>query len=217
MKIDGLDRVYGLWGSSATDVYAMAGSALFHFDGKEWKNMEAPTHSLFMQAIHGTSATNVWVAGFNGLALVWNGKEWSDRSRSGTQLEDFDSLSVVSETEAWAVAGFSDTTLYHAPGWVESGSNKGSAVYAVGGEVFFGDCKKNGEAWDCPETPLGLLAYSGSKANDVWAISQSALYHYDGTWKAVAEMKYDAFLNGVWSDGEGAWIVGAGIRDYHPL
>ena len=211
------DSISLLWGTSATDIYAVTGSEVFHYDGQGWTNMNPPNQSLFMQAIDGTSATNVWVAGFNGLALRWDGSEWQGRSRSGIQLDDFTSLSVVSETEAWAVAGFGKITLYHAPGWEESAVDKGMAVHAVEGELFFGDCKKNGDAWDCPEPRVGIRKYSGRKAKDFWAISQSSLYHYDGSWRAVVEMKYDAFLNDVWTDGEGAWIVGSGIRDYHHL
>ena len=223
ITVPGLDAVHGLWGASSTDIYAISGSSAFHYDGKSWTDMQPPNHSLFLEALSGTSSTNVWFAGFNGLVLVWDGKTWSERSLAAAAgepaAEDFDSLSVLSPTEAWGTAGFVAPKLYHyAAGWTEVSSVGGEgAVYAVGSDVWWGRCHMNGAAADCPADLSSTIgAIWGLGAKDIWAVSQDALYHYDGAWSTILQLKYDAFLGDVWSSGEGAWIAGAGLREHHP-
>lgn len=76
-----------IWGSSENDVYmcghsAGPGGGLWHFDGNEWLEIDLQSeinwHALYT-AVHGTSAQNVWVVGYNGnlpFVVQYNGAKW---------------------------------------------------------------------------------------------------------------------------------------------
>lgn len=79
-----------IWGSSPTDVF-VAGfqvteddegnftvtSAIWHFDGTAWAPMSVPSGDTVLNDIWGTSASNVFAAGDDGLILHFDGTAWT--------------------------------------------------------------------------------------------------------------------------------------------
>ena len=73
--------VFGLWGASPTDVWAVGGDGnanafAWRFDGTSWRDVPLPagvatTNSLFK--VWGRAANDVWFVGSKGLCLHWNG------------------------------------------------------------------------------------------------------------------------------------------------
>jgi hypothetical protein len=81
------DAVTSLWGRSSTDVYALEGSRLVHFDGKKWSSIDAELPGA--QALAGT-ASEVLV--LTSAALSPRSADWLDstslRQRPVDQLPE---------------------------------------------------------------------------------------------------------------------------------
>jgi hypothetical protein len=63
-EIPGASSLAGLWGSSASDVYAV-GNGIFHYDGQTWTKIDERSGA----DIWGPSPTDVYVVGASGLIL----------------------------------------------------------------------------------------------------------------------------------------------------
>lgn len=72
--------VFGIWGSSPTDVFAVGGIGrtagfVWRFDGTSWSEVALPAHfagqSLFK--VWGTGAGDAWIVGTDGAVLHWDG------------------------------------------------------------------------------------------------------------------------------------------------
>ncbi len=104
----------GVWGSSATDVFAVgargsAGGNILHYDGSAWSPMSTNTPFDFF-GIWGTSSTDVFATGSPGAILHYDGKSWTWLISGVTQ-----GLSAVwgsSPSNVFAV-GMSGTILHY--------------------------------------------------------------------------------------------------------
>src|SRR5438876_160343 len=86
----------GVWGASASDVWAVGDGAnygapctILHYDGATWSNAPSPTTfpPVNLSAVWGTSASDVWAVGntavtapvprYNGVILHYDGTSWS--------------------------------------------------------------------------------------------------------------------------------------------
>ncbi len=66
----------GLWGSSATDIFAVgAPGAILHFDGQGWTAMDSGT-DVFLHAVGGSSPENVYAVGEDCTVLHFDGTTW---------------------------------------------------------------------------------------------------------------------------------------------
>jgi hypothetical protein len=65
--------LYGVWGSSGTDVFAVGSvGTLLHYDGNDWTPMNSgTTENLF--GIWGTSESDIFAVGGNGTILHYGG------------------------------------------------------------------------------------------------------------------------------------------------
>lgn len=82
----GYRAVYDVWGSSATDVWAVgfrifsgvAGAMIVHYDGQAWTDV-TPPHVRAIDAtlytIHASSRNDIWAAGYE-YAIHFNGAQW---------------------------------------------------------------------------------------------------------------------------------------------
>lgn len=101
--------VFGIWGSSPDDVFAVGGLGraagfVWHWDGTRWANVALPPgfggQSLFK--VWGTRRGDAWIVGTDGAVLHWNGTSL-DIVNAGTTRTLF-TVHVVGETIA-AVGG----------------------------------------------------------------------------------------------------------------
>jgi len=70
--------IAGVWGSSASDVFAVANIGnILHSTGASWTAMETGTSYKF-QDVWGNSGDNVYAVGASGALMKYDGSEWLD-------------------------------------------------------------------------------------------------------------------------------------------
>jgi hypothetical protein len=71
------DKLLGLWGASATDIWAVGlNGGAYHFDGEAWVKKATGTKEAIWAA-WGFNASDVWFVGTNGTTLHWDGKAFT--------------------------------------------------------------------------------------------------------------------------------------------
>jgi hypothetical protein len=152
--------LFGVWGSSASDIWAVGTAGLIlHFDGSKWSKVTpAPTINT-LYGVMGRSANDVWAVGSKAI-LHFDGTKWSPAT--GVTVE---------------------VTLYAV--WVDP---SGDEVWAVGHEGAA--YHYNGTSWKSrkPSTTKTLKAVWGSGPQAVWAGGEDGeLLRHNGTaWSSVS-------------------------------
>jgi photosystem II stability/assembly factor-like uncharacterized protein len=68
------DTLKDIWGSSSSDVYAVAiEGAILHYDGTTWNTMNSGSGNT-LRAVWGTSSSDAFVVGDEGTVLHYDGK-----------------------------------------------------------------------------------------------------------------------------------------------
>lgn len=192
--------INGLWGASASDVYAVGGDdvmgCIFHWDGAAWTPSTDDTGDALLdiqlQGVWGSSGSDVFAVGGGistdgmGLVLHHDGSGWLPMD-----IGPVGNLRGV---------------------WGSSAAD----VFAVGlgGAILHYD----GSDWTTQEGAAGadLCAVWGSSASDVFAAGYDAaagtaiILRYDGsTWSAMAGVNGPEALRGLWgSSAADVWSVG---------
>jgi hypothetical protein len=181
----------GLWGSGATDVWAVgAGGTILHWDGAAWSPSPSGTNAD-LSSVWGSGATDVWAVGVGGTILHWDGTAWSP-STSGTSA-DFADVWGSSVSDVWVTGGVTGLH-WNGASWSDklSGSSTGQGVW----------CSGASDVWVVgPGTLPSIL-------NGV------SIHHWDG---AAWHSKWDyylkpanSYLSDVWgSSGSDVWITGS--------
>ncbi len=163
-------NLYGLWGSSPTDFYAVGGSGtIIRFDGNAWKpSFSGTTESL--RAVAGNSSGLVVVVGSGGTILRQDGVGWTIMNSNTT--EDLTGVWVSEENTAFAVG------------------NRGIILYLDGVDWSALDSTTSEpltDVWGVSPTDVFASGYAGT------------VLHYDGTrWSAMKPGKRDDYLS-VWA------------------
>jgi len=163
-------------GNSTTATTALA----LQWNGSTWTQVPTPistTNDLTINAISGSSASDIWVVGqtvtpgyhnrqFTSVIMHYNGSSWTQSSvpdQSG--LLDVDALSPV---DAWAVAADGSVLNWNGSAWTVQTQESGAQQVAVlspsdvwvGGIVSVGHY--NGSAWSTTPTPSGINELYGA-------------------------------------------------------
>lgn len=194
----------GVWGSSATDIFAVGDrSLIYHYDGTSWSKMENPAKYYHLKSVWGTAPDNVYAVG--DAILHYDGEAWhkenspagyyanlrgiwgsgpDDIYAVGWGIDHFDgtSWSKVDSTgwTLWSVCGTSSTN-----------------VYAVGDDFIV---HYDGVSWQ--KTPVPYTKLSGiwvSPDNHIFISTYQGMIHNDGSGWAVLP------LNAHWAYGQGVW------------
>lgn len=122
-------KLFGLWGTSPTDVYAVGGDVnggldgvILHYDGTTWTEVATapPADSgTRRQAfkIWGSAADDVWVVGTGALIMHYDGADWV--TDDSPPLFDSVPLTTVHGTgpdDVYAVGGFGNAATIHYDG-----------------------------------------------------------------------------------------------------
>ncbi len=67
------DRLFGVWGSSGSDVWAVGEQGILRWNGSAWARVETGDYGL--RAVWGSSASDVWAVGSGGTILHWNASQ----------------------------------------------------------------------------------------------------------------------------------------------
>lgn len=217
---DGLG-IWGLWGSSPTDVFAVGyinvttglwTAYVAHYDGAAWSQMPLPRGEyLRLGDVWGTSASNVYATGEyhvwdddeavgdRGVILHYDGHQWSEVLR-----EPFLHLKAI---------------------WGSSAND----IYATGLNYVRDDPRAqpydpviwhyDGVRWSVlPPTPQPCCRGEtwGSSATDVYVLAGGGIIHYDG--QAWSETLSEPIigLSGIWVSSTGdAFAVGEAGTIWH--
>ncbi|MEQ1505307.1 MAG: hypothetical protein ABMB14_23955 [Myxococcota bacterium] len=117
--------IFGIWGSSPTDVWAVGGDvgnslpgAIFHFDGTAWTQAaEAPADpdGNRRQAfkVWGSAADDVWVIGTGALVMHWDGAAWTGLEQPLYGETPLTTVSGRAPNDVYAVGGFNNAAVAH--------------------------------------------------------------------------------------------------------
>jgi hypothetical protein len=131
------DRFETGWGTSATNMYCAGASGLYHFDGSAMSQVVAKPDLL---QVRGTSASDVWVAGKNGVLQHFNGTTWGAVD-AGQASADLLGVAAVAPDEVFATDA-SRVYEYDGVAWRTSSIPAGYqvnyfALYAPSTHVIF--------------------------------------------------------------------------------
>lgn len=188
----------GVWGTSASNVYAANHTGLLRWDGTAWAHVaDARWRSLY--DVWGSSASNVWAVGDKGEMLRWDGAAWS--------LSRYDGTSVTSQP----LGSHDPPALQYTLRGVWGSS--GSSVFAVGdsGVVL----RYDGSSWTrmATGTTAQLNRVWGSSASNVYAATSTGrLLRYNGqSWSFVPGVQAPGALWSVWgTSATNVYAVGDG-------
>ncbi len=193
--------IFGLWGASPDDVFAVGGVAnregfIWQYDGDDWTVADLPldefplTDSGELPALFkvwGRASDDVWVVGDLGIVLHYDGDDWT--------LVDSETTETL-----FTVYGNEDE------------------VFAVGGNaagvVLRGD--RDGFVQDTPPAAPLLQGLTVDEQDRVWVAGEDgyAARLDGGEWGEV-DLGYEAppqSVHALWSDGEGAiWTAGGEV------
>ncbi|MFP2930311.1 WD40/YVTN/BNR-like repeat-containing protein [Pyxidicoccus sp. 3LG] len=174
--------VYAAASDAAWAVTSESSRARIHrWSGTAWSE-EYAEDTLGLQAVHGSSRTDVWAVGANGAAVHRDGTGWTRVSTGSTQtLTD-----VWTHGPSLAVAVGNGGTVLHWNGtaWTAMASGTRQALNSV---------------W-------------GSGPSDIWAAGAGGtLLHFDGTSWSTACSGTGAALDAVWgTSATDVWAAGSG-------
>ncbi len=165
----------GIWGSSASDVFAVGlGGTILHFDGSTWSAMASGT-TADLHAIWGAAANDVFAVGGNfpnGTILHYNGSAWSAMT-SGT-TGPLRGVWGSSASDVFAVGDGYTIVHYDGSTWVPMTSFGSASLYGIWGSSA-SDVFATGTAAILNQTQ-GIAGY------------RSFIEHYDGSaWTTMAE------------------------------
>lgn len=241
----GADDIFGIWGIDGIDPFFLtaytvawtvgASGAIMKWDGTNWTTVTSPV-ATNLNAVWGTSASNVWAVGDGGVIIRWNGTTWATVASGVT--DDLRGVWGTASGNIWAVGAAGTIIHWNGTNWATQVSGTTDDLYSIWGsstaDVWaVGEsgriCWWNGTAWTTVTSPTGntLLSVWGSSPWDAWACGVSGtLIRFDvyGAWKTVttglSSDLYAGCLGSVLADGSAypystSWIVGDNAEIYY--
>ena len=200
-------RLRGLWGSSATDIYAVGFdfvapiARMLHYDGATWTEVPgfvADAEQLSFEAVWGTSATDVWAVGgaFDGefdrtLIYHFAGEFWQRMLLPGALNPSL--------MDVW---GSGPSDVYAVGHDMASDPGVGVVLHydgATWSPVFQQDGLVPNAVWGTSATDVFLAGFQVTQKSDGEFTVTSAIWHYDGsTWSPMDLPKGDEVLSDIW-------------------
>jgi uncharacterized protein YjdB len=192
------EGINGLWGTSATDVFATAGGRVLRYAGTTWNSVFADAAFLNMD-VWGTSASDLYVVGGGARVLHYDGTTWSLMTSGLSNM--LPAVWGASPRDIFAVSW--DGTIVHFDGatWSSMGSPAPSAVlfgvwgasandvYVVGAiPTAWAAFHYDGTSWNemSSSVPLAVHDVWGISGADIYAAFLGNVFHYDGaTWTRI--------------------------------
>lgn len=229
---DSGQRVRGLWGAVADDVWAVGDfGTLMRWDGREWKNANRSTVQE-LRAIAVAAPDDAWAVGRNETLLHFTGDRWKAAARPAGDWPEPWSVSMAGRGAAWGLSQMTEghflsppdhrqTTISRLTGgtWQLAGrvdfdlnaiwAASPDEAWAVGDQGTLARCNPSCASVPSP-TQASLKAVWGSSPRDVWASGESGtLVHFDGTsWSKVASPAGQAAVVSLWgASANEVWAV----------
>ena len=197
---EGADTLYGIWGLSSNDIWAVGGTVtcgvVLRYDGVSWTEIDLPQIAegeclppLFK--VWGAEADSVWIVGAFGVTLLYDGSDLAlEQTATGRTL------------------------------FTVHGDVQGELIVAVGGAQS-GEIRELIDGVWTNVTPEGALQMNGvniGSGNDAVAvgIAASTMRRGDDGWFSEENgfsVVDDLDFHAVWVDQEGnAWSVGGNLQ-----
>ena len=180
------DDLRDLWGSSATDVFAVGyGGVILHYDGTAWTAMTRVTNAT-LHAVWGTGPDDVFAVGENFTILHYDGVQWTAMEPPWDRWpQSFSDVWGRSGSDVF-VTGSSVLLHYDGVRWSTLREGGWSTLWGSGEHVFVGRAgvvlHHDGIAWE--EMPTGtnhqMRAAWGSSPSDVYFVGDESVLHWDG-------------------------------------
>jgi hypothetical protein len=177
----------GVWGSSASDVYAVGDSGVvLRYNGTSWSRMTTGT-TVQLNHVWGTSSTNVYAATSTGRLLRYNGTSWS----FVTGLNAPGAL--------WSVWGTSSTNIYAV--------GDGGIVYRYNGTSW--------QRTRLPTREVLYAVWGTSSTNVYVGGGDGALYRFNGTtWTPEKALNGQSQITGFWGTSTGTDLFATAAAGY---
>jgi hypothetical protein len=198
METPGNGTIFGMWGSAPDDLWAVGGDGAvgafaWRYDGRAWRRAEgfpagvAADHSIYK--IWGSGNDDVWLVGTRGLAMRWNGSEFT-RAETGTERTIF---TVHSDGHGYVAVGGIGTGLileHDGSGWRDA-TPTGAIAQTIG------VCVRGDDAY-----VVGIDSTVMRRQGGAWVEEKTGLASYDT-------------LHAVWIDPQGGvWAVGGMVLSF---
>lgn len=223
-----VNELDGVWGTSASNVWAVGYETILHYDGATWSTVASGSalFGIWLFGIWGSSASNIWAVGYaaGGTPAIvhYDGANWSSVPSPTTEFQ-YTSVSGTSASDVWVAGAGGLMSHYDGTSWSIFTPGTGQALLAVWASSpsdvwvvgFEGTFHYNGTSW-APVTNMSgdFVGLSGTSQSDVWAVGRPGPSHYDGTsWSgATQESAFPEIPFGVWASSRtDAWAVGVNL------
>ena len=147
------EDLYGIWGSSGSDIFAVGeDGVILHYGGTTWSMMETQTQQYFLD-VWGTSSTDVFAVGTSGTILHYDGNAWSAMVSGITSK--IREVWGSSSSDVYAVGDHGRILHYDGITWSAMVSGSGGGVVGV-----------IRDAWQ--EYPKGVVAWQEGVEVEIW-------------------------------------------------
>lgn len=218
------DDLFGVWAAGPNDVWATGGSGnpsqdvgvILHFDGAAWSVVRRGLKRV--DAVWGSSASDVWFAGTAGTLLRWNGTMLTAVASNTTR----DIVDLTGNgTRAWAVGSSGLILSWNGASWseVSTGMTSGltsalafgaSLTWVAGGNGAFATW--DGATWRTLSVGqnVTVMGMWGARPDAVWSVGPDGeLHFFNGVSPSIKTSPTTRFLRDVHgSDARNIWAVG---------
>jgi hypothetical protein len=217
--------LYGVWASSATDVYAVGNGVIVHDNGSGFAAVTpAPTTNI-LYGVWGSGPNDIFAVGAAGTILHYKGTTWDPNDgKSCVFPYDLYGVSGANASDVWTVGAYQYAYHYNGSAWGSSYTGSGSnylygvyedpasgTVWAVGDSGLIVKYTSASASWQSVGSAFdNLRAVWASSATDVWTVGlQGTVEHDKGTgfmpWTAQTSSDFYAMSG---SDTSHALAVG---------
>ena len=133
-----LGGLQGVWGSSASDVFAVGyDNLILHYDGTSWSRMQESTGMPPLLQVWGSSGKDVFAVGTGGAILHYDGQSWRDMPAPGGWGGAISGIWGTSRTDVFAVGAGHGLMHYDGASWVATDLGpEMSDIWTMGGNAF---------------------------------------------------------------------------------
>ncbi len=215
-------HLHGVWGESSSNVWAVgAQGTILHYDGDRWTRAATMTDDTLFD-VHGADQT-VWAVGASGTVLRQQSVGWG--RMPGATAETLSAVHVNRRDDVWMVGMTNGRgVVYHYNGLevaevpvpttnilLDVWASGPFDVWVVGAASTL--LHYDGQ-WRVVSPPAQLplaqrvQAIGGAAANDVWALADDRVMHFDGVRWSVSPPSGPILVGAdVWASGPGQALV----------
>jgi PKD repeat protein len=183
------DQVQGLWGTSATDVFAAAAPGVLHYNGATWSRT-FQSSGLILMDVWGSTPSDVYVVGSDARVHHYDGTLWTLHTSGlsgmlaavwGASPRDIFAVSWDGTVLRFDGARWSSMGRVNPTGFMDVWGTSARDVYTVGQQSAL---HFDGTSWNDISTGVSnnIEAVWGVSPTDIYAAGcDGNVFHYDGT------------------------------------